>query len=47
MKRRWLIARLVAWKYFWFHPLASLYRAGLIEWEAFEEAAMSPLRRMH
>ena len=46
MRRSWLIARLVVWKWCWFEPLLTLHRAGVIEWHAFEEAVMAPLRRM-
>lgn len=46
MKHRWLVARLLAWKYCWFQPLLALHHCGLIEWEQLEETAMAPLRNM-
>lgn len=46
MKNWWLLARLLAWKYCWFQLFLALHRFGFIEWDDFEEAVMSPLRRM-
>ena len=46
MRARWLVARLIVWKWAWFEPLLLLHQAGVIDRDEFEEAVMAPLRHM-